>query len=406
MTYILGSGLSGLSFSYFNKKKNIIFEKNDFVGGRIQSKQFLNNFVEGGAQFYSKEDPNIYGLIKELKLEKEEIPVSLNNFCANRNSELISIKNGESKQLSIEEKRQIKTFKEKITETLPLVESFPEDLIKISFEEWYKKTIGKESIWLINGMMRAITFTEPRNQSALYGIIVCGTFFSTCYSLTHGLKMINEKLIKLSNPNIMLNQKVEFINLHNEISTSILVNNKLKKVKNGLASCLPSNVLTNSIDKSELSKKIKKISYNGCAVLILETDKRLLNNDSGILYTNPKDLVAVLIDESEYYNFKNKKNIIGLLFPYKKRLTEKMMINTAIKKINEINNIDFNIENKSIYYWDYGLPEFNYKNYSLQNNIKEIMKNYKNFAICGDFMGLPSLDACVESAKDAAIKLQ
>ncbi len=405
MTSIIGSGLSGLCAAYFNKNKSEIFEKNNFTGGRIQSKEFSKNFVEGGAQFYSKEDPNIYGLIKKLNLEKEEVIVSLSKFYANRNSEFVSINNGTSTQLSDEEKVQIKLFYKKILETLPLVETFPEELIKKPFEKWYLENIGKESKWIIDGMMQAITFTSPKNQSALYGIIVCGTFFSDCYSLNGGLKKINEKLINISKPKIKLNQKIDFINFNEDKVKTISINKKTMPIKNNLISSIPSIELSKIIETSELSKKLKKITYNGCATLIIETDKKLLNNDSGILYTNKNEKISVLIDESNYYNFKNKKNVLGFLFPYKNRPNEKEMITLALKKVSELTNINFKINKKEIYYWDYGLPEFNYKTYKLQQEINEISNSYSNFAICGDFMGLPSLDACVESAKNAVQKI-
>jgi len=51
------------------------------------------------------------------------------------------------------------------------------------------------------------------------------------------------------------------------------------------------------------------------------------------------------------------------------------------------------------------LPTCTKKLHLLQQEITEITNQYDNFAICGDFMGLPSLDACVESAKKAAEKL-
>jgi protoporphyrinogen oxidase len=408
MNHIIGSGLSAFSFCYFSGKKSIIYEKEDYFGGRIQSQKYSKNFIEGGAQFYSKEDPNIYGLIKEINLEKNETRVSLSKFFAKRDSEFIPIKNASSSQLTPVEQEQLRLFYDKILETLKIVDTAPLDLFFTPFNKWYIKNIGKETEWIINGMMRAITFTDPKNQSALYGIIVCGTFFSDCYSINGGLTQLNKTLINLSKPVIKLNQKVTHINFVKNYAKSIEIDEKVVPIeKNNLVSTIPSNELSKIVPDSELSKYLKKITYNGCAVLILETNKKLLNHDSGILYTNKRDKVSVMIDESKYYNFKSKENILGLLFPYNNnRPTEKYLIKKAIEKIEEITDQDFRILHKNIFYWDYGLPEFNKRNIQLQQKINKSIENYANFSICGDFMGFPSLDACVESARNAAYKLK
>lgn len=406
MNHIIGAGLSALSFCYFNREENILHEKNPFFGGRIQSQGYSSNFIEGGAQFYSKEDPNIYGLIKELNLEKDETRVSLSKFFAKRNSEFISIKNATSTQLSIEEAKQLKLFHNKILETLKIVESAPEDLLFTSFDKWYKQNIGKETEWIINGMMRAITFTDPKNQSALYGIIVCGTFFSDCYSIKGGLAQLNKKLIDSCNPLIKLNQNVTQIDLSKNKAKSIEINGNPTQIKNNLISAIPSNDLSKIVSDKELSNNLKKITYNGCAVLTLQVDKKVLNHDSGILYSDKKDAVSVMIDEPQYYNFERKENILGLLFPYKDRPSEEYLIKKANERIQEVTTQNFKIINKKVFYWDYGLPEFNKKNIQLQQKVNEITQQYDNFAICGDFMGFPSLDACVESARKAADKLK
>mgnify|MGYP002683016926 CR=1 FL=1 len=46
MNHIIGSGLSAFSFCYFSGKKSIIYEKEDYFGGRIQSQKYSKNFIE------------------------------------------------------------------------------------------------------------------------------------------------------------------------------------------------------------------------------------------------------------------------------------------------------------------------------------------------------------------------
>lgn len=72
--YIIGGGLSGLSLSYFLKKKNIkstVLEASSRLGGRIQTvKGTLETPLELGATWFSEMHPNLMALIDELGLQK------------------------------------------------------------------------------------------------------------------------------------------------------------------------------------------------------------------------------------------------------------------------------------------------------------------------------------------------
>lgn len=406
MNYVLGAGLSGISFCYFNGNNNTILEKSGQLGGRIRSIGKDKSWVEVGAQFYSKADPNIYGLITELNLNKKEKEVKLSEFSVNYGGKIIQLKNKKSTQISEEEVMELKRFYDVVNKVDQIIEEFPDNLINTSFEKWYASEIGKETKWLINGMTKAITFSKPSNLAAIYGIAVCGTFFNKCFTIENGIQEINKTLINISRPEVIFNAEIENINIQNNTIKSIeYLNNKIK-IDNNLISAIPSNNLAKIITDTELTEQLQKITYNGCAVVILNINKQILKHDSGILFSDPKEVISVIIDEPEYYDFQRREHLIGILFPYKQRPKEKYLIDCAIKKLNEISNNDFKIIDYTINYWDYGLPEFNKNIFRAQQRIIEITANYSNFAICGDFMGLPSLDACVESAKKAVEKIK
>jgi hypothetical protein len=54
--------------------------------------------------------------------------------------------------------------------------------------------------------------------------------------------------------------------------------------------------------------------------------------------------------------------------------------------------------------WEFGLPEASPAFFQLQQDLS--MRHYKNFYIAGDYIGLPSLDACIESAKNVATAIK
>ena len=68
-----------------------------------------------------------------------------------------------------------------------------------------------------------------------------------------------------------------------------------------------------------------------------------------------------------------------------------------------IPNLEGNIESADFFTWDYGLPVGSPELFAIQEKIHGY--DLKNLYICGDYMGLPSLDACIESSKSIAEKL-
>ena len=71
---IIGSGISGLYSGYQLLKKNItnflIFEKNEYIGGRIKTFPIEDHKVSMGAGIGRKRDINLKKLLEELGIER------------------------------------------------------------------------------------------------------------------------------------------------------------------------------------------------------------------------------------------------------------------------------------------------------------------------------------------------
>ena len=75
---IIGAGLSGLSLAYYIKKKDInanieIFEKNDYLGGQINSYRKNDFLIETAANGFLNNYQDILDLVKELRIEEKLI---------------------------------------------------------------------------------------------------------------------------------------------------------------------------------------------------------------------------------------------------------------------------------------------------------------------------------------------
>ena len=77
---VIGGGISGLNVTYQLLKKNnklkiALFEKNDYLGGRIYTHKENDFYFEAGAGRFNDNHILLNSLIKELKLETLKTPI-------------------------------------------------------------------------------------------------------------------------------------------------------------------------------------------------------------------------------------------------------------------------------------------------------------------------------------------
>ncbi len=406
-TVVIGGGIAGLSAGYFSKGKTLILEKSDFLGGRVYSVPVANNnFIELGAQFFSDEDPHIYSLVKQLKITDKLSPVSLNDFFVlKEDGSFAHLTNENYNGIDSNAKKELAKFFDTISNfDMSVLNNPPKELIDENFEKWYKSNIGENSYWLVYGMVRAITFSVPTEISAIYGLIVCSTFFGKCFTFKGGLISLINKLEKSQNSTISLNSEVshcefvdnniKFIDYYKS-GKDLRLNTKNSKV----ISALPANVAQSIFDCVDLKRKFSLVDYHGCYVKVYKFENRVLDYNAGVLISDPKIPVSVVINEPNYSNFSSKNGIIAILMPYKVDTKNSTKLS---KKADDVLSFLGGSNNKGLissseFFWDQGLPIFNKNLFNLQKELKKFTVN-SNFKISGDFMGLPSLDASVESA--------
>lgn len=405
--YVIGGGLSAAAFCYFGREyQNIIFEKELRLNGRIKSLLIDNNAIEIGAQFFCKEDKSIYNIIKELKFENKLQRTNLHNFSVLHDNGIIKLTDTTSETLSKEEETELEKFSHFLENELPEIFVNPStELYFIRFDEWYKENIGKNTVWIITSLVRSITFSEPKDLSAFYGLLVCSTFFEPCYSIKGGLELLNEKLLSIAKPKIMTKNQVTKLKIEDTKVTELEINHKkIIKIdeKDSVISTIPSKELSKLLPNSPLKKHLDEIKYNGCGVTLLKTKKHFLNEGSGILYTKNTGISAV-IDESNYVGFNSLKGNIIILRPYK--FGEKELFEKTFDEIKMLfPKIEKNIESIEYFNWDYGLPVASPHLFEIQEKLHQ--HKIDNLYLCGDYMGLPSLDACIEVSKIVAKKIK
>lgn len=406
--YIIGGGLSGLSSSYFLRKdKNTIIEKQERLDGRIRSLSVGDDVIEIGAQFFSEGDLNLYSLIQDLNLENDLRKASLPDISIHHEGRSLKLKDRLSKELEDDEKTELKrfySFIEKLDEDF--FQNPPENILFENFDNWYRENIGKKTVWFISSLVRAITFSTPKEISAFFGLVVCITFFEPCYSIQGGLGYLNKRLLSSSRPKIIKNTKITGLTLKGggiremipEGGKPITVNDNDRVI-----SSVPAQIIGEWLPKSELKELLDKIKYKGCGVTLLEASKSPLENSSGVLYPDEKGISAI-IDQGRFFGFDSENKYILVLRPFEG--DEDDIFEKGMEELREIApDWERHIKSRDYFEWNYALPVASPRFFKYQREI-ETSNKIENLYLCGDYMGLPSLDACVKSARSVAEKVK
>ena len=157
---IVGSGISGLNMAYQILKKNknkkvLILEKEERIGGRIQSVYLHNEMkYESGAIRFYPEHKNLLKLLKEFKYTKKDFLVIPNNY----EKKYILTNTSKKKETEFEIYQKLLSNKDKYDK---------EYLLSITLESYCKKVIGSDKL----KYLKAINgFHHIFDTSAEYGL--------------------------------------------------------------------------------------------------------------------------------------------------------------------------------------------------------------------------------------------
>lgn len=206
-TIIIGCGISGLNLADKLKTKyktsNIsIYDKNDYIGGRVRTVKEKNDYIDSGAARFSKNNKNLYGLIKRFNLEDKviEIPSGWESKT--------------SKKYDIDEKYN--SIDKLLDYLIKLSKSKSKTYLQsISLAEFCKKELGKKyldflednhpyysELNILNCVQAVKMFSEDLSEK------------QTFYILKGGLSQITNNLancFKKNKGNIYLNHQLEKI---------------------------------------------------------------------------------------------------------------------------------------------------------------------------------------------------
>jgi protoporphyrinogen oxidase len=395
--HILGAGISGLSAAYFLKdKRTEIYEVSHEPGGRIRGANIGNQWVDLGAQFIAKEDKHAMALVKSLGLSKKMKVFDLSKFFVSSKGHKLDSKHlFELAGLQIKEIEEFFLFLESLDNSK--FKRLFDEIAHETFYDWYNCEFGGEMVWLMDSMCRTVTFAESKDLSAFFGLAVVSSFLEDCYSFDKGLAEITDSLLRNTKSKINYGANVTSIEFGKSPRITIEHEGLItqKKVEDPIISAIPAPELATIVNDKGLSKALKKIQYMGCGLVAFETDEKVFGGRLGAMFLKEK-VSAAFDSTARFGSKKGTEEVIIALVPFKGEGGFDYP-KLAIKSLSEFDpKFESKIRSTTVVEWKLGLPICSPKLFEVQ---KEILESpLEGLFVVGDFMGLPSIDASIETA--------
>lgn len=414
---IIGSGITGLTLAYYLsklKKKILIIEKENYIGGSHGVDRINTMFTEHSPRIYINNYLNFINLLKDMN-------INFYKFFTKYNFNMLEISKYSIKNFNIKELLLLiilffsKNENHKRKTMIEFTTKYNFSNKSISFIDKLCQTVDGSDI----KNMTQYQFIQIINQNLLYEIYQ--PIFPNDISL---LRIWKNNLIK-NNVNFLLNTEINDIEINNNKIKNIIVkkDNILNKINcNNLIFAIPPLSLVNVLKKSnipnsfgnleKLNNYAKKTKYLEFISIIFHWNKDLkLNKIWGGLSKTEWDLRYIVLSDYMKFNNKNSKTVISIIISKDKKssylnktaneCSEKEIILETFRQLNqEYKNI---IDIK---------PTFSYVKYKNSNNESfmitkygfiDYFSKYKNMFNCGIQNGnsnhyFNSLESAVQNA--------
>jgi len=401
---IIGAGISGLCCAarLQNEFEVEVIESDSSAGGRLKSLAVGGHCIDAGAQFFSREDLNAKELVKELGLEGETREFDLSRFLVSDGKRTVSLKFNEEAGFSEAESRELDKFSSIVTGMGDGTPSVPRTG-SANFFCWYKENVGSASLWIAEAFLRAIAFASPHELDAFYGIIAFSSFLAPSITIRGGLSRLSEQAkLKAKAAQFHFREPVSSIQFTGSKAVEVKTPKNVFKIgeSDKVVLALPYPIASSLLRAGKSSPFANaEIAYCGCAASLQTYGEKPLGDKLGIMFSGKNMPVAAVFENTLKTAESELGSVVTSLMPYSGgRPAENEILTAASRQVGLGKPLA-----TQIVYWDYGLPlaspEF-FKNQALLE-----ARLPQNVFLAGDFMGLPSLDAAIESSRACAEKI-
>ncbi len=432
---IIGGGISGLSTAFYIKKYMpeadiTIFEKENHLGGKMNTTNKDGFLVEEGSNGFLSNKPDTLELVKLSKCEDILLKSS-------DEARLRFIYDGSLEVLPESPGAFIKTpllsLKGKLRVAYEIFAKPKKDDSDESLQEFGYRRVGKEMTDVfLDAMVAGIYASTPAKISApaafplvvnlekKYGSLFKGMLAKkkkeagpggVLMSLKGGVSTFIERLQKAMDVNIVKNTDITTIKKFEERYRVIGKNLDMKFDKIILSTpAFESAKILRSLSP-EIADRLNDIEYSPISIVGLGYDN--LNHDLkgfGLLATTRanQDVLGVLWDSSIFLDRvpKGKKLLRAMIggqrSPQLALKSDEELIKLATNGVKNTMGIDKKADTFYVKRWEKGIPNYKVGHLSNVNKIFEMLKNYEGIYLNSNAYRGIGLNDCVSNSKKCA----
>lgn len=423
----MGAGISGLSYAHFLSKKSndfIVIEKDDRVGGNINSEIVDEFLIESGPNTVLLNNSSIRQLVEDYNLDKELIhPLETakdNRFILRQGKLQLIPKSPKEFFYS-----PILSWKEKLRLFFDLF--LPKHRTDTSVNNFIKKRFGKGVLthffepFLIgiyagdvNKMSAKYTLKKIWEFEQAHGSIIKGLLkqkkidrpqiFNFSTGLSHLTSAIQEKI----KPNLLFNEAIIEIKKMKDYYVVITKNKTIHAEQ--IISTIPAHSLSQIFKSNTLNQALSSIYYAPVDVFHFGFNKSTVKNQSqgfGVL-TKPSDkkhFLGILFNSRFFPHVcPDDKELFTVIIGGSKQaqlceLNDNKLLSLIKEEVKELLECDEDPIFTNHVKYQKGIPQYHLNHNVIQNKIKEFEKFNSNFHILGNYLNGVSVSDCVKNAE-------
>jgi len=436
-TVIIGGGTSGLAAAYTLERAGaeyVVLEKNDFSGGRIYGVVKDGFTLDLGAQFFFSRYRTTFDLMRQLGIYDQLVkfakpmgilrdgtvhvayPSIMDNLKHPTSGLKFGALSGRGKRQGIKMGLKFLAVGKKLDFNDPLKAI---ELDNISFAEYARRNWGDEILeYAIQPIASTLTLGDPEDISAAYGMALAWYFLPGLSTTTKGIGYLAESLSK----------NIKNVMLKTEATRIVMEGNTVKgvEIKNGSKTELieADHVICSALAHqtagmlpelpTAILDTLNGVEYSACTLVMLGTKGKIIDDMYAIATPRREGLCmsGFTDNANKAPGYAPPNTSLVHVFTFGKFAREMLEWDDAKIYDKAIHDIQMVVPQfpdepifKDIYRWKEAVCLSGPGQITAIQKLKVGMRDFKGLHLVGEYFGMPSVEASLNSGVKAAEKV-